>query len=391
MRVGQGDGGATWRTSRQAIALGRPPPRPAGPAPLGSAGFPPASFGVPPPRPTRSRAASTPTGGDRRSGTRSPRPATPAATPARSRPTTAAAWPTTSHCWPSWACPPTASRSPGRGSSPTGGAPSAPGLDFYGRSSTSCSPMASSRSSPSTTGTCPRPSRTPAAGPSATRPVASPTTPTSSVGPSATGRHWTTVNEPWCAAMLGYAAGAHAGPPRPGRRRGRRAPPAAGARPRRRRPARHSAHRRPRSRRRQPWRRRRPAGDRHHAQPYPVVAAGDDEADHDAARRIDGIANRLWYDAVLRGRYPDDVLDDLTAVSDLAHIRDGDLAQISRPVDALGLNYYRRYHVRHEPGPRPRPRPGRARPTSPSPRPATALRRTAGRSSRPACTRRSPA
>ncbi|MGH9234706.1 MAG: glycoside hydrolase family 1 protein, partial [Acidimicrobiales bacterium] len=27
-------------------------------------------------------------------------------------------------------------------------------------------------------------------------------------------RHWTTVNEPWCAAMLGYAAGAHA----PGRR-----------------------------------------------------------------------------------------------------------------------------------------------------------------------------
>ena len=44
--------------------------------------------------------------------------------------------------------------------------------------------------------------------------------------------------------------------------------------------------------------------------PYPVVAAGPTDADRDAARRVDGVANRLWYDAVLRGRYPDDVLDD---------------------------------------------------------------------------------
>ena len=73
-------------------------------------------------------------------------------------------------------------------------------------------------------------------------------------------------------------------------------------------------------------------------------------ADADAARRIDGIANRLWYDPVLLGRYPDDVLADLAAVSDLDHIRDGDLAQIARPIDALGVNYYRCYHVRHEPG-----------------------------------------
>jgi beta-glucosidase len=80
--------------------------------------------------------------------------------------------------------------------------------------------------------------------------------------------------------------------------------------------------------------------------PYPVQPAGDRPEDHDAARRVDGIANRLWYDAVLRGAYPDDVLADLSAVSDLVHLRDGDLAQISRPLDALGLNYYRRHHVR---------------------------------------------
>ena len=44
------------------------------------------------------------------------------------------------------------------------------------------------------------------------------------------------------------------------------------------------------------------------------------------------------------------MLDDFSRISDLSHIRDGDLAQIARPLDALGLNYYRRHHVRHEPG-----------------------------------------
>ena len=86
--------------------------------------------------------------------------------------------------------------------------------------------------------------------------------------------------------------------------------------------------------------------------PYRVLlsVAEPSAADLDAVRRIDGIANRLWYDAVLLGRYPADVLDDFAAVSDLAHIRDGDLEQIARPLDALGVNYYRCYHVRHAPG-----------------------------------------
>jgi beta-glucosidase len=84
--------------------------------------------------------------------------------------------------------------------------------------------------------------------------------------------------------------------------------------------------------------------------PYPVVVAGDREEDRDAARRVDGVANRLWYDAVLRGSYPDDVLDDFGAVSDLAHIKPTDLEQIARPIDALGVNYYQRHHVRYAPG-----------------------------------------
>ena len=149
-------------------------------------------------------------------------------------------------------------------------------------------------------------------------------------------RRWATVNEPWCAAMLGYASGVHA----PGRVDAAAAVAAA-----------------------------------HHlllghglavdalrgtvrldaeiaitVNPYPVVTAGEGEADVDAARRVDGVANRLWYDPVLRGRYPDDVLADFSAVSDLSHIHDGDLAVISRPIDAIGVNYYRRHHVRFSPG-----------------------------------------
>lgn len=149
-------------------------------------------------------------------------------------------------------------------------------------------------------------------------------------------RHWSTLNEPWCASMLGYCAGVHA----PGVVDAGAAVAAA-----------------------------------HHLllghglavdalreavdaqarvgitlNPAPVVCAGPDERDADAARRVDGVANRLWYDALLRGSYPPDVLDDFTAVSDLAHIHDGDLAQIWRPIDELGVNYYRRHHVRHGAG-----------------------------------------
>lgn len=89
-------------------------------------------------------------------------------------------------------------------------------------------------------------------------------------------RHWSTVNEPWCAAMLGHAAGVHA----PGLADPAKAVAAA-----------------------------------HHLllghglavdvlradvpdvevaislNPYPVVAAGPTEADRDAVRRVDGVAN----------------------------------------------------------------------------------------------------
>ena len=48
---------------------------------------------------------------------------------------------------------------------------------------------------------------------------------------------------------------------------------------------------------------------------------------------------------MLRGSYPADVIDDLAAVTDFAHVHDGDLALIGAPIDFLGVNYYSRYRV----------------------------------------------
>ncbi|MCU1376454.1 MAG: beta-glucosidase [Actinomycetia bacterium] len=153
-------------------------------------------------------------------------------------------------------------------------------------------------------------------------------------------RRWGTVNEPWCASMLGHALGVHAP--------GRRDPAAAVV----------AAHHLLLGHGLAVDALRATVADAEISitlNPYPVVAAGDRDEDRDAARRVDGLANRLWYDALLLGAYPADVLDDVRVVSDLAHIRDGDLAVISRPLDALGLNYYRRHHVRHADVPDPVP------------------------------------
>jgi beta-glucosidase len=148
-------------------------------------------------------------------------------------------------------------------------------------------------------------------------------------------RHWTTVNEPWCAAFLGYASGAHA----PGRRE-----PAAAVR---------AAHHlllghglaTAALRAQRPGNRIGIALNL-----YAVSPASHAEEDHDAARRIDGLQNRLFLDALFRAAYPTDVLADLVGRCDLGHVRDGDLAAIATPLDMLGVNYYSRHTVSGLPG-----------------------------------------
>jgi beta-glucosidase len=137
-------------------------------------------------------------------------------------------------------------------------------------------------------------------------------------------RMWCTLNEPWCSAFLGYGTGNHA----PGRTGHADSLSAA-----------------------------------HHlllAHGLAVSAlrsSGADAvsvalnagavrpvssapADLDAARRIDGLLNRLFFDPVVHGSYPVDVLADTASITDWSFVRDGDLALISARLDALGVNYY---------------------------------------------------
>jgi beta-glucosidase len=133
---------------------------------------------------------------------------------------------------------------------------------------------------------------------------------------------WTTLNEPWCSAFLGYTGGQHA----PGRQEG-------------------------------------PAGLRaahhlllgHGLATQALRAAGarevgivlnttrvsahdpHDPADLDAAERIDALRNGVFMDPLFRSEYPARILrrGDWTEV-----VRGGDLALISQPLDLLGVNYY---------------------------------------------------
>lgn len=143
---------------------------------------------------------------------------------------------------------------------------------------------------------------------------------------------WTTHNEPWCVATLGYEEGCHA----PGHR-----DPAEALR---------VAHHLLLS---HGWateaiRREVPGAAVGLALIHsPAHPATDSAADQDAARWFDGFFNRWYLDPVLRGAYPADAIADRVARGHLPDgalpfVADGDLAAISRPLDFLGVNYYGR-------------------------------------------------
>ena len=135
---------------------------------------------------------------------------------------------------------------------------------------------------------------------------------------------WATLNEPWCSAFLGYAAGVHA----PGVRGGDRAFAAA-----------------------------------HHLLLGHALAAAAVRAvapaaevgvvlnlapvrlapggDRGAADVVDAVQNRLWLDALVDGSYPA-VLEPL---QDAALVRAGDLEQVRGSADWIGVNYYTPFRI----------------------------------------------
>lgn len=82
----------------------------------------------------------------------------------------------------------------------------------------------------------------------------------------------------------------------------------------------------------------------------PAHPGKDTAADREAARKVDGNANRLYLDPLFRGSYPSDMLDLYPLLAAPELVRDGDLDTISQPVDFLGVNYYMRHTVREDRG-----------------------------------------
>jgi beta-glucosidase len=79
----------------------------------------------------------------------------------------------------------------------------------------------------------------------------------------------------------------------------------------------------------------------------PYYPARDTPADRAAAIRGDGLFNRWFFDPVCLGRYPADIWRDFGDL--VPEVEAGDLALISAPVDHIGLNYYTRGHVADAP------------------------------------------
>lgn len=145
---------------------------------------------------------------------------------------------------------------------------------------------------------------------------------------------WSTFNEPWCYAYLGHASGIHA----PGLHDDRAAVTVAhhellahglGVQAMR--------------------------AERNDLQlgivinPSPVKSEGTPAASTDSIRRIDAIHNRWWFDGVLAGAYPADLLDDFGPLAEA--IRPGDNDEIAQPIDWIGINYYFDILVRGTTGP----------------------------------------
>jgi beta-glucosidase len=84
---------------------------------------------------------------------------------------------------------------------------------------------------------------------------------------------------------------------------------------------------------------------------YPVSPYSEAPGDLEAARRVDGLHNRLFLDPLFGSGYPTDVRADLADVTDFDFVRDGDLADIATPLDLVGVNYYTRHVVGQGPYP----------------------------------------
>lgn len=144
---------------------------------------------------------------------------------------------------------------------------------------------------------------------------------------------WTTLNEPWCSAYLGYGSGVHA----PGRTDPVEALTAA-----------------------------------HHLNlahglagraildvipdaqlsvtlntHVPLPADPESAADRNAARKIELVGNEVFIGPMVEGAYPQELLDNTAHLTDWSFVHEGDEALIKVPLANLGVNYYHSDIARH--------------------------------------------
>lgn len=143
---------------------------------------------------------------------------------------------------------------------------------------------------------------------------------------------WNTINEPFCAAILGYGTGEHA----PGHRNWREALAAA-----------HHlllSH----GRTVQLYRQQGYGGQIGITlNMEQVEAASSSVEDMEAAARQDGFVNRWFAEPLFMGQYPQDMMTwYLPYVGAFDFIHEGDLQEIHQPGDFLSVNYYSRSVIR---------------------------------------------
>ena len=142
---------------------------------------------------------------------------------------------------------------------------------------------------------------------------------------------WLTLNEPYCAAFLGHASGIHA----PGI-----ADPAT---------AHLAAHHMMLAHHRAvaTLRETAPNDDDTVTIALNLIPAWDDEEGPagPAARAVDMVQNQLFLDAVLEGRYPDEVLAHHRRFGLEDRVDPDELARVHQPIDYLAINYYNITHV----------------------------------------------
>ncbi|WP_297316658.1 family 1 glycosylhydrolase [uncultured Bifidobacterium sp.] len=142
---------------------------------------------------------------------------------------------------------------------------------------------------------------------------------------------WTTLNEPWCTAYLGYGNGAHA----PGIRDYDQALA--------------TVHHLNLAHGLGAQAIRAELGDKARVSVTLNLqvnrAESGSEEDLAAKTRADLFANEVWLGPMLAGTYDQRIREAAQGITDWRFVREGDLETIHQPLDVLGINYYSTNHV----------------------------------------------